>query len=294
MRMGVFKEKRCKKCIAFFAILFFKESIKKYIMTITFSSCFYILKSKFDPSIYVEWANNLISIVNNFNLVIYTDANSIGYINTRENPRIKVILKPIDKFYNYKYSKQWIKNHDKNTLLNNLVDWKVNMLWSEKVWFVNETIKNKYFNTDLYGWCDIGYFRNRPNDLNTNGLKNWPNPHTLEKFDPTQIYYACVNNNDNLLNDIYSMVNTKNNVGLPSQEIPPFINFIAGGFFILHRNNIDWWAKTYDNKLNLYYLVKDDQIILVDCIMTDFDKFTLYRENDNRYDNWFMFQRILV
>ena len=265
---------------------------------ITFSSCFYILKSKFDPSIYVEWTNNLISIVNNFNLVIYTDANSIRYINTRENPRIKVILKPIDKFYNYKYKEQWIKNHDKNILLNNLVDWKVNMLWSEKVWFVNETIKNKYFNTDLYGWCDIGYFRNRPNDLNTSVLKNWPNPHTLEKFDPTQIYYACVNNNDNLLNDIYSMVNTKNNLGLPSQEIPPFINFIAGGFFILHRNNIDWWTKTYDNKLNLYfdnnYLVKDDQIILVDCIMTDFDKFTLYRENDNRYDNWFMFQRILV
>ena len=265
---------------------------------ITFSSCFYILKSKFDPGIYVEWANNLISIVNNFNLVIYTDANSIGYINTRENPRIKVILKPIDKFYNYKYKGKWIKNHDKNPLLNKLVDWQVNMLWSEKVWFVNETIKNKYFNTDLYGWCDIGYFRNRPNDLNTSGLTNWPNPHTLENIDHSQIYYACVNNDDNLLNDIYSMVNTKNDVGLPCQETPPFINFIAGGFFILHRNNIDWWTKTYDTKLKLYfdnnYLVKDDQIILVDCILTELGKFTLYRENDNRYDNWFMFQRIFI
>lgn len=29
-------------------------------MSITFSSCFYIIKSKFDPRIYIEWINNLI------------------------------------------------------------------------------------------------------------------------------------------------------------------------------------------------------------------------------------------
>ena len=265
---------------------------------ITFSSCFYILKSKFDPANYIEWANNLISIVNNFNLVIYTDENSFKYINTRENPRIKIILKPIEQFYNYKYKEQWIKNHEKNPLLNNLIDWRVNMLWSEKVWFVNETVTNKYFNTDLYGWCDIGYFRNRPNDLNTNVLKNWPNPHTLKNIDPTQIYYACVNNDNNYMNYLNKLVNDKNEIGLPRQEIPPYQTSVAGGFFILHTNKVEWWANTYDAKLKLYfennYIVKDDQIILIDCIMTELDKFTLCRENDNRYDNWFMFQRIFI
>jgi hypothetical protein len=49
-------------------------------MSITFSSCFYIIKSKFDPSIYIEWMTNFISIVNKFNLVIYTDENSSKYI----------------------------------------------------------------------------------------------------------------------------------------------------------------------------------------------------------------------
>lgn len=39
-------------------------------MSITFSSCFYIIKSKFNPSIYIEWMGNFLSIVNNFNLVI--------------------------------------------------------------------------------------------------------------------------------------------------------------------------------------------------------------------------------
>ena len=37
--------------------------------------------------------NNFISIVNNFNLVIYTDENSSKHINTQNNPKIKVIKK---------------------------------------------------------------------------------------------------------------------------------------------------------------------------------------------------------
>ena len=67
--------------------------------------------------------------------------------------------------------------------------------------------------------------------------------------------------------------------------------------FILHKNNIEWWSTTYDNKLKLYfennYLVKDDQIILVDCILSNLDKFNLFREYNDHFDNWFMFQRIL-
>ena len=62
-------------------------------MSITFSSCFYILKSKFDKTTYINWMNNFISIVNEFYLVIYTDENSVKYINTKNNPRIKIIIK---------------------------------------------------------------------------------------------------------------------------------------------------------------------------------------------------------
>ena len=105
-----------------------------------------------------------------------------------QNPNIKIIVKPITKFYNYKYMKSWIQNHAKNPLLNKLVDWEVNMLWSEKVWFVNETIKNMYFETDLYGWCDIGYFRNRANDYKTENLTYWPNQNVF--VDKNKIYYA--------------------------------------------------------------------------------------------------------
>jgi len=240
--------------------------------------------------------NNFISIVNNFNLVIYTDENSCKYINIKNNPKIKIILKPFENFYNYKYKDYWIKNHEKNNLLNNMVDWKVNMLWSEKVWFVNETIQNKYFETAYYGWCDIGYFRNRYDDLNTSKLNNWSNNLKIQVLDSNTIHYACINNDKNYMNFLCKLINNKNENELPVERIPNNQNSIAGGFFILHKNKIDWWCKTFDDKLEKYfkndYLVKDDQIILVDCIFSDTRHFSIHTEKSN-YDNWFMFQRIL-
>ena len=158
-------------------------------MSITFSSCFYIIKSKFYPRIYIEWMNNFISIVNNFNLVIYTDLKSVNYIDTKNNPKIKIIIKPLENFYNYKYKDYWIKNHDMNYLLNDKSCWQLNMLWSEKIQFVKETAQNKYFDTEFYGWCDIGYFRNRQEDIHTSRLTNWGYNQRVLKNNANKIYY---------------------------------------------------------------------------------------------------------
>ena len=100
------------------------------------------------------------------------------------------------------------------------------------------------------------------------------------------------------MNFLHKIVNSRSEKNLPVIPIPAHQNSIAGGFFILNRNNIEWWSTTYDDRLKLYfendYLVKDDQIILVDCILSNLDRFTLFRENINNIDNWFMFQRILI
>ena len=270
-------------------------------MFITFSSCFYIIKSKFEPRIYIEWMNNLISIVNNFNLVIYTDENSCKFININNNTKIKIIIKPFEKFYNFKYKDYWIENHKKNLLLNDLSCWELNMLWSEKIWFVKETIERNYFDTDFYGWCDIGYFRNRTGeylDTHTSFLSEWPKKEKILNLNREKIVYACINNDNKYLNYIIKLINKKNTLGLPIQPIPPIQQSIAGGFFILYKDLIEWWSITYESKLELYfknnYLVKDDQIILADCIFSNTNKFHLFRENIKHYDNWFMFQRLLI
>jgi hypothetical protein len=267
-------------------------------MSITFSSCFYIIKSKFPSQQYIEWMNNFISIVNNFNLVIYTDENTLQHINNNlnNNPKIKIIIKPLEKFYNYKYKDYWIKNHELNHLLNDKSCWELNMIWSEKIQFVKETAENKYFDTTFYGWCDIGYFRNRPYDTHISKLSNWGNNINFLNEHANKISYACINNDENYMIFLYNIVNNRNTNDLPVLPIPSQQNSIAGGFFVLHKDNIEWWSTTYDHRLKLYfengYLVKDDQIILVDCILSNLDKFSLFRENNN-VDNWFMFQRIL-
>jgi len=172
------------------------------------------------------------------------------------------------------------------------------MLWNEKIWFVKETIERKYFDTNFYGWCDIGYFRNRSDDLHTNFLSNWPSREKIEGLNKSKIYYAGINNDNKYINYLYKLVNAKNYLGLPVKPIPPQQQSIAGGFFILYKDRVHWWAETFDAKLELYlknkYLVKDDQIIIIDCVLSNHKCFSLFRENNSLYDNWFLFQRILL
>lgn len=267
---------------------------------ITFSSCFYVLKSKFDASKYHIWMNNMISIANNFNLVIYTDENSKHYIQTYNKKNIKIIIKPLTSFVTYKFKTDWILNHENNHMLNNNSQfntcWELNMLWSEKVWFVCQTVSQRYFDTEYHGWCDIGYFRNEDSDTHTNYLQNWCCDRIINKLEKEKIHYACVCNNNSILAYLNKLINDKNNQGLPKNPIPPNQQSIAAGFFILHKDKIEWWCNAYTSKLKLYlendYLVKDDQIIVADCFFSEPTHFKLYRENINK-NNWFMFQRIL-
>jgi glycosyltransferase involved in cell wall biosynthesis len=255
---------------------------------ITLSTCFYILNSKFDIETYKKWAKNLIDNVNNFYLVIYTDNNSKHFFdNMHINNNIKLIIKEINLFNTYKYN--WIKNHEQNTLLNSKVDWKVNMLWNEKINFVNETINNKYFNTKYYGWCDIGYFRCNNNNLPFDKISNWPNNTIIEKL-KDKIYYAQVCS-EKYLNDIELYKKEKN-------EIPAEQCSIAGGFFISNKDNLKWWHELYYEKVEQYLntnkLIKDDQIIIVDLYLENKDKFKLITQKNKHYDPWFAFDTYLL
>jgi hypothetical protein len=266
---------------------------------ITFSTCWYVFKAKFDTSVYKKWLHNMLTNVNNYNLVVYCDIDSYGYIFPYlTNDRIMAIIKPMEEFYTWKYREKWIENHEHNMLLNTKVDWKLNMLWCEKINFVRETIENKYFDTEYYGWCDIGYFRGRSNDLPINMLEKWPSHDKIMNLDKTKIYYAQINNNQFYMDQLKKLILNKNSVLLPKVPIPPDQLSIAGGFFISHFENIPWWHNEFYGKLERYfsynYLVKDDQIIVADCVFSNMHRFHLCKENNVNYDNWFLFQRYLL
>ena len=114
---------------------------------------------------------------------------------------------------------------------------------------------------------------------NINDLVNWPDTNKINEFDKNKIVYACINNNDNYMNNIIEIINNKNQYNLPVIPIPPFQNSIAGGFFIIYKEKINWWFNLFNITLERYfknnYLVKDDQIILADCIFSNLDNFIL-------------------
>jgi len=195
----------------------------------------------------------------------------------------------MEDFYNYRYRDNWISNHTKNIYLNQRTEWKLHMLWAEKVYMVKETIDNKYYDTEYYGWCDIGYFRDGP-------IPEFPSARKIEVLNKDNIYYACVNNNDREVHQImYNIMQQRNSNGLPSIPIDPNQISVAGGFFVTFKENIDWWRNTFNDKLQLYfrnqYLVKDDQMIIINCITENPSKFQLIKENSP--NNWFLFQRYL-
>lgn len=269
---------------------------------ITIITCWYILKSKFNKKIYSEWMGNFLLNVKLFNLIIFTNNESKymldKYINN--NPNIKIIIKPIHKFYNYKYKSKWVKNHSMNYLLNKQTNWELNMLWSEKISFIKDAYDNNYFNNinPWYCWCDIGYFRCRHNDIPPHLIRSWPNIDKINKLNINKIHYANTCNNIKVLQYFKSLVNNTTSMGLPKKTIPHDQNTIAGGFFLIHKDKINWWHDKYDKLLCKYfdnnYLVKDDQIIIVHNFCLYHKHFKLYMENNHKYDNWFMFQRILL
>jgi hypothetical protein len=170
------------------------------------------------------------------------------------------------------------------------------MLWNEKIKFVKETKDNKYFDTEWYGWCDIGYFRGGDN-LKPNEIRNWPNIDKINTLNKNKIYYGRPGNSDTI-NILFKIIMNKNEMNMPSIPIPIEQISIAGGFFLSHKDKINWWNTTYYDRLNDYftydYLVKDDQIIIIDCIINNIKSFKLIEESDPIKDRWFVFQSFLL
>lgn len=265
---------------------------------ITLVSCWYEFNNKFNHNIYKKWIDNFLLNVNNFYLVVYTNKDSYLLLEKYASLKnIKIIIQEVENFHNYKYKENWILNHEKNYLLNTKISWEVTMLWNEKISFVKDALEKNYFKTEWFGWCDIGYFRCRNNDLSQDKLKIWPNIEKINNLNKDKIYYAKVQNNIELYNKYVKIISNKSDCGLPKQEIPHEQVSIAGGFFLIHRDNIDWYHNLHDMKINLYFnnnrLIKDDQIIVLNNIVENMSKFVLVAENSH-YDNWFLFQRYLI
>jgi hypothetical protein len=282
-------------------IWYIRTLFSNQLMLPTFATCFYEVKSKFSPEKYYKWMENLLLNTKCFNLIVFTDSNSNSRIeeivaksNFKQN--IKIIIKPLETFYNYKYKDYFIYNQAYKSQAPN-ISWELQMIWAEKASFVLAAA-TEIPNSSFYGWVDIGYFRGRENDIPTSQILNWPSLLSIIMLDPNKVYYANVSNSPSFDARLSTYINDKQQNGLPKFEDPPNSPGIAGGFFICHKSQIGWWRDKYDEVLGLYatnkFLMRDDQTIINYCVYTYPDKFQLSNECDEQYDNWFMFQRLLL
>jgi hypothetical protein len=254
---------------------------------------FYILNSKFTINKYIKWIKYFLDNITS-NIVIFTDKKTFNLFNdcTYKKPNIKILIYELHEFYNYKYIDYWKKNHKGNHSLNTFTGWELNMLWSEKISFINKAIELGYINTEWCCWCDIGYFRNEERGtLKPEELRKWPSNNKIKNLNKEKIYYGMSHNNSDYLNELKKICLKENNI--PFKQCS-----IAGGFFLIHKEKVKWWLNTYDNILKSYFennrLVKDDQIIIVNAYSLFTEHFNIIYENNNNYNHWFLFQRWLL
>ena len=253
------------------------------VANLTLTTCWYNFKNKFTPEIYQKWISNFINYVENFNLVIYTDKNSIDiFKNFDLSDKVKIVVYEKEDWELHPLDSKLEKSYQKNKYLNRMVQKEVIMLWLQKTYFVKKTIEEKYFETEFYGWCDIGYFRDSTS-------KNWHSSNSLQKISKDKINYILVESNT-----INILKREKEKRKLSFEElrtmIPPDQVSIAGGFFIGTRQIcIDWYNK-FNETLNYYldkdWLVKDDQIIILDNYLEGKFPFNLI---DSGRQEWFYF-----
>jgi hypothetical protein len=120
-----------------------------------------------------------------------------------------------------------------------------------------------------------------------------------DTFKKNLIHYACVQNDIKIHNKLTNNIENHYNKYLLTNPNPNYTeNCFAGGFFISRKDLLNIYAKLYDSKLQYYfsnkYFIKDDQTILLDIITMNPNLFYIHREDDKYFDNWFMFQRLLV
>ena len=260
-------------------------------VNITFSSCLYYMRNRHGYEKHLNWFRDFIRVVNRFYLVIYTGEHEYSVIcdevrklEEDAQRKIKVILKPFSEFHNYKHERFWIENNARpECKLAELADWRVNMLWCEKTYFVRETIENRYFDTEYYGWCDVGYFRDTlaPGSAYRERIReHWPNPNKINRLHKDKVYYGC-NISPRHLHKCYTynaqhFQNTARmdtSTGIPRESYHPRAHMLSGGFYITGREKGLWWCCRFQEILELYItnnaVIQDDQHIIAHCVFAN-------------------------
>lgn len=206
---------------------------------------------------------NLISATRDkYYLVIYTDIESLTELQEMVMDPHHIHFEVIDTFYGLKYKKEWKKMGRRRSLFTSITEekendeWMLKMILAEKPFFIQRAFQSCFFPVTLfYCWCDIGYFYDAPPPF------EFPKFDNIQKHD--KIYYSCVANDFQTLQNLYEFINSK----LEISENEP--SCISTHFFLLHNEMIDKWANVFESTMVKYFehgIHCSESIITTHCI----------------------------
>ena len=134
--------------------------------SVTVVSCYYEMPSKASKMNYLRWASNLLSN-KEMKMIVFTD---IKHVETfKEMRQDDNILYKIVDFqdteayikYNTKFEKEFEKDPERSIHKSHFLY----LVWTQKNYFLRNVSKENPFNTTHFLWCDIGCFRNGPDEV---------------------------------------------------------------------------------------------------------------------------------
>lgn len=239
---------------------------------LTIVTAYYNIKSKFPNDTYIGWMRKMLHSIQ-APIVIYTDKNSRDILekeclcSTRQY-RTQIIEVEINDMRAYQFKDQFNQTYQID-LYKDKHSTELYMIWAEKSEMIRKVAEDNPFKSDVFLWCDIGYFRD-VKDIST--LSLWPSTKNLEVDRVNMLLLEPFKEGD-------------------QNEIAQTEVRLGGGCIILGREIARWFADTYFETLarrferNAYS--GNDQFVLAEIAISAPDKFNLIRTP--KPDDWFYF-----
>jgi hypothetical protein len=218
----------------------------------TFVTCFFNLeklegKERLHPvNMYIEKSKFLLN--QNINLVVYCDDDDMIELITkiRQNfkHRTKIIKKNMTELPYYKHH-DFVKNEREKNNYNGFTKTKDTPLFTVLTWskftFLQEAIKENYFEDNYFNWIDFGitYVASTNNYINSFNKKS------------EKVAIQCINVPDHNITNIGSL--------------GKWMCFMSGGFFGGHKNNMIKFIEKFDESLNI--MIQNNVAPLEEIIM---------------------------
>ena len=253
---------------------------------VTIVTCFYDLKSKSknSSSKYYDWMKNFLN--KPMNIIIYIDRDDIKAYNFIIEHRkdfmdkTHIIRERIDEWETYKYLDYWKHCYtiDSEKSYHSL---ELYMLWNEKTYFIERSMRINPFNSEWFFWTDIGCCRN---DSDINKFMSYPNYDKIQKYDMNKIIISSIDPiKCNDTNEYIPQMFSSNNL----------ISGIQGGFFGGHINSIKKWIDTYNMTLKIFInnniFGGKDQNIMTYIAIKNTEFVHIINASDKYGDKWFDF-----